>query len=510
MKQIDTRYVAIGAVALVAGALVVSSLTGSAAVTPTESAGVTGSCQVDAQSYCTITHGLGVKPSAVIVQPALIGQLATIDPNTTTATTYRVRFWWHNGTTFSTGTTIRFTAHYDFTPAASPPPTTSLPSTTTPPASTPPVSTPPASTPPASTPPASTPPASTPPTTPPPAAFSVRVSGNRLIDGAGNPLLLRGVNRSGTQYTCQEGNGIFDGPSTDASIAAMKSWGINVVRVNGNEACALGINGVPAAYGGTNYINALKDYINRLHAAGFYVIMDLHHNGPGTNPSTDDYPMADRDHSSDYWTKMATALKGDPAVLFDLYNEPWPQGGNNAAANWVCIRDGGSGMAGTVGSPCAGQGFNYVAAGMQELLNAVRATGATNVVMVGGTNWAGYLDKWQDYKPDDPLRQLAASVHVYAPPLDSPYGSPTTWDGDIAKLALTTPVVAGEGMDNDCTHKVSDQWFPWAEAHGVSYVFWAWVTSGCASEPSLISNYDGTPTAYGKGLHDWLLVHPTP
>jgi hypothetical protein len=28
------------------------------------------------------------------------------------------------------------------------------------------------------------------------------------------------------------------------------------------------------------------------------------------------------------------------------------------------------------------------------------------------------------------------------------------------------------------------------------------VTSDCASEPALISNYDGTPTAYGVGLRD--------
>lgn len=344
---------------------------------------------------------------------------------------------------------------------------------------------------------------------------SIRVSGNHLVDWTDATVQLRGVNRSGTQYACQEGWGIFDGPSTQASVDAMATWKINVVRVNGNEACALGINGVPAAYRGANYINALKSYIAKLHAAGFYVIMDLHHNGPGTQQSTDAFPMPDRDHSPAYWTLMANSFKDDPAVIFDLYNEPWPNNGNNSTSGkeWKCIRDGGSGSAtAPITSACRGQRFNYVAAGMQELLNAVRATGATNVVMTSGPQWAGFLDRWQEFKPIDPLNQLAASVHVYAPPLDSPYGVPSSWTAtpasgqdNIATLAQSVPVIAGEGMDTNCTHNTSDQWFPFADSRGISYVFWAWITGNCSNEPSLIKDYTGTPTTYGTGLRNHLL-----
>src|SRR6266576_3024236 len=113
--------------------------------------------------------------------------------------------------------------------------------------------------------------------------LTVRVVGNHLVNAQGATLQLRGVNRSGTQYACMEGWGIFDGPSDQASVDAMASWKMNAVRVNGNEDCALGINGVPTAYAGANYINALKAYIAKLHAAGIYVILDLHHNAPGTH-----------------------------------------------------------------------------------------------------------------------------------------------------------------------------------------------------------------------------------
>ncbi len=48
------------------------------------------------------------------------------------------------------------------------------------------------------------------------------------------------------------------------------------------------------------------------------------------------------------------------------------------------------------------KGFSYRAAGMQQLLDAVRATGATNVIMVGGPQYAGDLDHWLQYEPVDP------------------------------------------------------------------------------------------------------------
>jgi hypothetical protein len=79
--------------------------------------------------------------------------------------------------------------------------------------------------------------------------FCVAVSGNHLVDSSGAVVQLRGVNRSGTQYACSEGWGIFDGPSDNASLDAMLAWHVNAVRVSLNDACWLGVNAVRAAYG---------------------------------------------------------------------------------------------------------------------------------------------------------------------------------------------------------------------------------------------------------------------
>src|SRR5205809_5626473 len=158
------------------------------------------------------------------------------------------------------------------------------------------------------------------------ASLSVRIAGNHFVDGAGRTVRLLGVNRSGTEYECMANNGFFDGPSDAASVAAMASWNIDAVRVPLNEDCWLGINGAPAAYSGTNYRNAIAGYVSRLHAAGMYAIVDLHWNAQGSLPADgrtgQGRQMADLDHSPAFWSSVATVFRSDPAVVFDLFNEP--------------------------------------------------------------------------------------------------------------------------------------------------------------------------------------------
>lgn len=385
------------------------------------------------------------------------------------------------------------------TPAPSPTPTvaSTTPSPTDTPAQTP-SPTPTATTPsPTTTSPTPTPTQTSSQTTGGPLA--IKVVGNHLVNQNGAVVQLRGANRSGTQYACAEGWGFFDGPSDDASIQSMKNWGMNAVRVNGNEDCWLGINGVNAAYSGSNYRAAIGDFVRRINAKGMYVIFDMHHSAPGTQKALGQQSMPDRDHAPDYWASVADYFKNDPAVLFDLYNEPHPDNNSDSTGAWTCVKNGG-----------ACPGVSFTAAGMQELVTAVRQTGATNPVLVSGPQYAGTVDRWQEFKPSDPAGQLVASVHVYGQPLGSPYDDPTTWNGDMATLATQVPVVMGEIGDTDCTHKFTDQLMTWADAHGVSYTAWAWVTSSCAGEPALITDYNGTPTAYGVGVRDHLLSLPHP
>ena len=317
---------------------------------------------------------------------------------------------------------------------------------------------------------------------------SVSVVGNHLVNGSGQTVRLLGANRSGTEYACSQGWGLSDGPNTSTAVATMSTWKINAVRVPLNEDCWLGINGVNAAYSGANYQNAISSYVTTLQAQGFVPILDLHWNAPGTQLASSQQLMADADHSPAFWTSVATTFKSNPGVIFDLYNEPHD-------VSWPCWLNG-----------CTTSG-GWVAAGMQQLVNAVRATGATQPIMLGGLNWGGDLTQWLQYKPNDPLNQLIASDHTYN---FSQYNTVANWDAVIAPVAAVVPVVTGELGENDCAHGFIDQYMAWADAHGVSYLGWTWnsTASGwsCGSGPALIADYNGTPSPFGVGLQTHLLA----
>jgi endoglucanase len=312
--------------------------------------------------------------------------------------------------------------------------------------------------------------------------LAIKVQGNRLVDGSGRTVRLLGVNRSSFEYACAQGWAMWAGPTDRAAIAAMKTWRINTVRLPLNEACWLGLSNVKPEYRAQPYRRAVGAYVQRLHAAGLYVIIDLHWNAPGTARALDQQFHADADHSPAFWRSVAATFKGDPAVLFDLYNEPHD-------VSWRCWRDGCATPAG------------WKAAGMQQLVNAVRSTGAKQPLLLGGLRWANDLSGWLQWQPRDQARQLVASVHVYE---TNVCDDEACWNNVIGRVAKQVPVVSGEIAQGRCAHDFIDSYMTWADAHGVSYLAWSWNDWGC-DKPGLIENYDGTPTStYGEGFRDHL------
>src|SRR5262249_20952725 len=150
-------------------------------------------------------------------------------------------------------------------------------------------------------------------------APGLSISGNAFRMN-GSPFRLLGVDRSGPEFACIQGWGIFDGPSDATSVQAIANWHVNAVRVPLNEDCWLGINGVNPAYGGANYESAIHSWVSLLHQYGMVVILDLHWNAPGTSQATGQQVMADLDHSPAFWQSVAQSFLSDNRVVFDLYN----------------------------------------------------------------------------------------------------------------------------------------------------------------------------------------------
>lgn len=124
--------------------------------------------------------------------------------------------------------------------------------------------------------------------------------------------------------------------------------------------------------------------------------------------------------------------------------------------------------------------------------------------MIAGPQYAGDVDQWLQYEPADPLHQLVASGHIYEPNW-APCDTQACWTGQLDPLAAHVPVVIGELGSKDCTASSTAPLLDWSDTHGVSYLAWAWNVGSCSGEPSLITNYDGTPTqTFGQGYRDHL------
>jgi aryl-phospho-beta-D-glucosidase BglC (GH1 family) len=175
--------------------------------------------------------------------------------------------------------------------------------------------------------------------------------------------------------------------------------------------------------------------------------------------------MADYPGSTEFWSQVAARFANNPLVAFDLYNEPhgissqvWLHGGS--VATYYVIP--------------------YQAAGMQQLYDAVRATGAQNLVLVSGNSWAN--------NPPTTLvsgSNIAYGVHPYTCPQNPPpnCGSSDPYNPDpiLGKwvgLSAFVPVVVSEfgwpGV-TDGTYNRNVSTF--AQAHGWGWIAYDWSTS---------------------------------
>lgn len=141
--------------------------------------------------------------------------------------------------------------------------------------------------------------------------------------------------------------------------------------------------------------------MRRLNAAGIIAIVNLHFSAPGAAVPDDQSP-ADADHSPAFWRSVATTFRTNHAVIFDMFNEPFPDGNRDTIAAWSCVLRGG-----------ACPGVRYKTAGMQQLVNTVRAVGATQPIMIAGPQYGGVLDRWLQFETEG----SSASTHRVGPHL---------------------------------------------------------------------------------------------
>lgn len=333
-----------------------------------------------------------------------------------------------------------------------------------------------------------------------------KVVGNEIVDAKAEQVILRGVNRSGSEYQCSKGFGIFDGAADEEAVRAMSRWNINAVRVPLNEACWLRTGRVLSVYSGENYKTAIVSYVHLLQKYGLVPILDLHWAAPGDRLPDGLLPMPNADHSEAFWVDVAETFKDNDGVIFEPYNEPFPLSNADNEAAWQCWRDGCDAL-------IAWGGTNtYDAVGMQALVDAIRSTGSEHLILLGGVQFSNALTHWLEYKPEDPLDNLAAAWHIYN------FNSCDTeecWNQAPLEVAAEYPIVATELGQRDCEGDFISGLVDWLDQQASGYLAWSWNAFGaCVPEDegrawSLVdSYYCPTPNGtYANTFYELLESH---
>ncbi|MBX9880141.1 MAG: glycoside hydrolase family 5 protein [Candidatus Obscuribacterales bacterium] len=204
------------------------------------------------------------------------------------------------------------------------------------------------------------------------------------------PMKYQGVNISGSEWASHRIPGRFDYDyifPIPSEIDYFANKGMNIIRVP-----FLWERMQPTAYGplDATYAGRYDAVVVKATSRNLAVIVDIHNFGKyngllvGTSGGHPNAVFAD------IWTKLATRYKSYPNVIFGIMTEP--VGKKLTATTWL--------------------------ASAQAAINAIRATGATNMILVPGAYWGSAnefveLNASQMIKITDPMNNVCYDVHQY-------------------------------------------------------------------------------------------------
>lgn len=318
----------------------------------------------------------------------------------------------------------------------------------------------------------------------PPHPLPLRVVNRQLCDVNNKPVRLRGVNTCGMEWSS---NG--EGRILDSIRKAIEDWRVNVIRLPLSQDRWFGKT-PEQKDSGAEYRKIVAQAVDLCSSRGVYIILDLHWSNAGEwGQNIGQRVMPDR-NSVEFWRDAATTYANHPAVLFDLYNEPhdvswdiWLKGGP------VKERDRRRNLE-----------LSFDAVGMQSLLDTVRATGAKNVVIVGGLDWAydfsGILDGRE--LNDRNGNGIVYANHAYPIKGDSV----ERWVGKMEVAAKRFPILIGEfGAEGRASGGGrGEEWVRQVlqALHTHDWHWTAWVFHPHAG-PRMLTDWNYTPTpSFGR------------
>jgi len=311
--------------------------------------------------------------------------------------------------------------------------------------------------------------------------LEIKVDGNKLIDAKGDEVCLQGVNVCSLEWS-ERGEHI-----SQSVQVAIDDWKANVIRLPVHDDFWFGRGKPPNSSSNDSeaYRKIVDNVIKLAGERGAYVILDLHKF------------HAPNDAAAEFWKDAAARYKNNPVVLFDLFNEP-------TGISWKLWRKGGDvRVAAKDGKPAT----SFHSPGMQGLLDAVRSTGASNIVIAGGINYAYDLS---GVKHGFSLKDKTGNGIMYATHF---YNWHTDWKTHFLQVASRYPILVGEfGADVKKMSFISTEqedpftWAPDAMALVQKYhLNWTAFSFHPTATPVLIKSWSYEPTPFwGKFVKDAL------
>ena len=194
----------------------------------------------------------------------------------------------------------------------------------------------------------------------------LKVEGNQVKTADGKPVWLQGLSVDSMQWS--QGDNVLW-----TIRVAIDEWKSNVIRLPVHDTFWFG-KGKNQPEGGEVAYRELVDNAVKLAATrGAWVVLDLHTFGAPTEA-----------HVA-FWKDAAVRYRNNPAVLFELFNEAH-------GLTWEVWRNGGSLKEVKHNDVNPIENTLKTEAdftpGMQALVKAARDTGAKNIIVAGGLDWA--------------------------------------------------------------------------------------------------------------------------
>jgi len=300
------------------------------------------------------------------------------------------------------------------------------------------------------------------------------------------------VNRSGLEYAEPGGSGFLESAGLSLAEAQEISgeWRANIVRLPFNQNWALHGRW---PYSADDYLAAIDQTVDWLASCGCYTLLDLQwlsadlEYGKLDNGDINRVAPLPNAESGWLWETLAVRYRDEPAVLFDLFNEP-----HDALISddnpLLAVREDGE----TVALASRRVSAATWKAWARYLISRIRAVHPDSLIFVGGTRWAYDL---RGMEID--LDNIVYSTHVYTG--STAYGGPT-WPSAFGSFARAHPVFAGEWGGDETDLEWGVKLAAYLRALGIGWTAWSWSDWPHLIEPAT----RWTPTPFGALVRDEL------